>query len=83
MDRVLAAYGLSGHEATAAGRSLRAALHGFVTLESADSLGRGRRDESFHYLVGLFVQGVSAGRSIEADPQGRPASFVRHLRSHA
>ena len=41
MDRVLAAYGLTGHDATAAGRSLRAALHGFATLEAADALGRG------------------------------------------
>ena len=60
MDRVLAAYGLAGGEATAAGRSLRAALHGFSTLEAADSLGRGRHDASFSYLVNLFLEGVRA-----------------------
>jgi len=60
MDRVLAAYGLSGADATAAGRSLRAALHGFSTLEAADSLGRGRHDASFAYLIRLFLDGVRA-----------------------
>ena len=68
MDRVLAAYGLSGAEATAAGRSLRAALHGFSTLEAADSLGRGRHDASFDYLVALFVDGLRAGSSTAAAP---------------
>ena len=61
MDRVLAAYGLTGAEATAAGRSLRAALHGFATLEAADALGRGNHDRSFGYLVDLFVEGLRAG----------------------
>lgn len=63
MDRVLAAYGLSGSDATAAGRTLRAALHGFSTLEAADALGRGRHDASFDYLVAFFVEGVRAGAS--------------------
>jgi AcrR family transcriptional regulator len=63
MDRVLAAYGLSRADATAAGRSLRAALHGFATLEAADSLGRGRNDESFAYMVKLFLDGVRANAS--------------------
>ncbi|MDW3217779.1 MAG: WHG domain-containing protein [Acidimicrobiales bacterium] len=64
MDRVLAVYGLSGADATAAGRSLRAALHGFSTLEAADSLGRGRHDASFDYLVALFVEGIRAGTEL-------------------
>ncbi len=63
MDRVLAAYGLSKGEATSAGRSLRAALHGFATLEAADSLGRGSNDESFDYMVRLFIDGVRANAS--------------------
>ena len=58
MDRVLSAYGLAGADATAAGRTLRAALHGFSTLEAADALGRGRHDASFDYLVNLFLQGL-------------------------
>lgn len=61
MDRVLAGYGLSGPDATAAGRTLRAALHGFSTLEAADSLGRGRHDASFGYLVEVFLNGIRAG----------------------
>ena len=61
MDRVLAAYGLTGAEATAAGRTLRAALHGFSTLEAADALGRGDHDQSFRYLVALFLDGIRAG----------------------
>lgn len=61
MDRVLAAYGLTGAEATAAGRTLRAALHGFSTLEAADSLGRGRNDDSFDYLIDLYLRGIRAG----------------------
>ena len=60
MDRVLAAYGLTGAEATAAGRTLRAALHGFATLEAADALGRGDHDASLRYLIGLFVVGLRA-----------------------
>jgi AcrR family transcriptional regulator len=66
MDRVLAAYGLSGADATAAGRSLRAALHGFSTLESAESLGRGPHDASFDYLVQLFLDGLRAKPSAAA-----------------
>jgi AcrR family transcriptional regulator len=61
MDRVLSAYGLGGAEATAAGRALRAALHGFATLEAADALGRGSHDASFDYLVDLLVDGIRAG----------------------
>ena len=60
MDRVLAGYGLSGGDATAAGRTLRAALHGFSTLEAADALGRGRHDASFDYLVDLWIDGIRA-----------------------
>jgi len=61
MDRVLASFGLSGADATAAGRTLRAALHGFSTLEAADALGRGRHDASFDYLIDLFLEGIRAG----------------------
>ena len=68
MDRVLASFGLVGAEATAAGRTLRAALHGFSTLEAADALGRGRHDESFDYLVRHFLRGVRVGA---AEPFGQ------------
>ena len=68
MDRVLASFGLAGADATAAGRTLRAALHGFSTLEAADALGRGSHDESFDYLVRHFLQGVRVGA---AEPTGQ------------
>jgi AcrR family transcriptional regulator len=61
MDRVLGSFGLSGADATAAGRTLRASLHGFSTLEAADALGRGRHDTSFDYLVHHFLRGVRVG----------------------
>lgn len=70
MDRVLAGYGLTGSDATAAGRSLRAALHGFATLEAADALGRGDHDASFRYLVDLFVDGLRAGERVTHFTQG-------------
>ena len=60
MDAVLAGYGLTGAEATAAGRSLRAALHGFASLENADALGRGDHDGSFTFLVDLLLDGIRA-----------------------
>jgi len=61
MDRVLAGYGLGGADATRAGRALRAALHGFVTLESAGALGRGSYEDSFDYVVELFLRGIRVG----------------------
>ena len=47
MDAILAHYGLTDHDARRAGRALRASLHGFVTLQAADALGRGDHDASF------------------------------------
>lgn len=73
MDRVLEAYGLGGDDATAAGRTLRAALHGFATLEAADALGRGGHDASFDYLVDLFVEGVRATARRSGGPQAPAA----------
>ncbi len=58
MNKLLAGYGLTGSRSVGAGRSLRAALHGFVTLEAADNLGRGSHDASFSYLIGLILDGI-------------------------
>jgi AcrR family transcriptional regulator len=53
---VLAGYQLAGDEAIDATRSLRAALHGWVTLANADGFGLPRDvDRSFEFLVGVFV----------------------------
>lgn len=49
---VLAGYGLEGDDAVDAARALRAALHGFVTLEAAGGFGLPRDvDRSFSRLV--------------------------------
>lgn len=58
MDTILAHYGLSSREASRVGRSLRASLHGFVTLQAADALGRGDHDASFEAVVDLFLDGL-------------------------
>lgn len=58
MDSLLSGYGLSRGDAVKAGRSLRASLHGFVTLEALDNLGRGSHDESFAFLIDLLIDGI-------------------------
>jgi AcrR family transcriptional regulator len=52
---VLAGYGLDGDDAVDAARTLRAGLHGFVTLEAAGGFGLPRDvDRSFDRLVGAL-----------------------------
>ncbi len=52
---VLARYGLSGDDAIDATRALRAALHGFVTLEAVGGFGLPRDvDRSFARLVQIL-----------------------------
>ncbi|MGY1718822.1 TetR-like C-terminal domain-containing protein [Blastococcus sp. SYSU DS0552] len=52
---VLAGYGLTGVDAIDATRSLRAALHGFVTLEAAGGFGMPREiDRSFDRFLAAF-----------------------------
>jgi hypothetical protein len=43
-----------------AGRALRAAIHGFVGLESRDALGDGETDESFRHLVSMLSRGLQS-----------------------
>jgi AcrR family transcriptional regulator len=59
MDAILAHYGLEAREARRVGRALRASLHGFATLQSADALGRGDHHASFDALVDLFLDGLN------------------------
>ncbi len=65
---VLGGYGLTGSDATRAGRALRAALHGFASLEAADTLGRDSHDASFEHLVRLLVDGIRATASSAPTP---------------
>jgi hypothetical protein len=54
---VLRAWGLDGDEAVHATRVLRAALHGFVTLEADGGFGLPTDvDESFQRMVGALVR---------------------------
>jgi AcrR family transcriptional regulator len=56
---MISTFGLDREEEAHVGRALRAALHGFVVLEAADSLGRDGVDDSFERLVGLLASGLS------------------------
>lgn len=59
---VLAERGLTGEAAIDATRSLRAALHGFVSLEAAGGFGMPRDVErSFARLVGALDRGLGTG----------------------
>jgi AcrR family transcriptional regulator len=56
---VLAGYGLSGDDAIHATRAVRAALHGFVALESGGGFGMSQSvDASFERLVALLDDGL-------------------------
>ncbi len=60
---VLAAYRLSGDEAIDAARTVRAALHGFVSLEALGGFGLPRDvDRSFERLLELLDAGLRRGR---------------------
>ncbi|MGB1682097.1 MAG: TetR/AcrR family transcriptional regulator [Acidimicrobiales bacterium] len=58
MDRILAHYSLGERETRWAARSLRASLHGFVTLRAADALGRSDHEASFDAMLDLFLDGL-------------------------
>ena len=65
---VLAGYGLTGHAAVHAARGLRAIVHGFATLEVGGGFGLPLEvDESFQWLVGVFVRALGSGRVGESD----------------
>ena len=56
---ILRGYGLEGEEAVHAARAVRAALHGFVTLEAGEGFGLPLDlDESFARLVALLDRGL-------------------------
>ncbi|MEU3185076.1 WHG domain-containing protein [Streptomyces sp. NPDC006923] len=58
---VLAGFGLRDDRAIDATRTLRSALHGFVSLESSGGFGMPRDvDRSFRYLVDTLIAGLRA-----------------------
>jgi AcrR family transcriptional regulator len=59
---VLAGYGLAGDPALHATRAIRAALHGFVTLETQQGFGLPLAlEESFETLLGILDTGLRGG----------------------
>ncbi|HET6817629.1 MAG TPA: WHG domain-containing protein [Mycobacteriales bacterium] len=57
-EAVIRSFGLTGAEAVHLGRAVRAAIHGFVALESRYSLGPENVDESFDHLLTLLARGL-------------------------
>ena len=58
---VLAGYGLTGDAAIDATRSLRSAIHGFVTLEAAGGFGLPRDvDRSFDWFIEALTRALAA-----------------------
>jgi AcrR family transcriptional regulator len=59
----LSGFGLHGAHAIDAARALRAALHGFVTLESTGAFAMPREvTRSYGFLVDTLIAGLQAGR---------------------
>jgi AcrR family transcriptional regulator len=57
----LSGYGLSEEEAIHATRSVRSAVHGFISLELAGGFGLPAEvDASFEWLIGLLARGLRA-----------------------
>lgn len=62
MVSVMNGYALEGEEAIHAVRGLRAAIHGFVTLEAGGGFGIPlSTDDSFEWLLDLFDRGLAGG----------------------
>jgi AcrR family transcriptional regulator len=62
LSRVLEGYDLTGEDAIHAIRTIRSALHGFVTLEASGGFGLPHDvDRSFHLLVDALDQALTRG----------------------
>jgi AcrR family transcriptional regulator len=57
---VISSFGIDGEPAVHAGRTLRAAIHGFVGLEAREAIGDDDTDDSFRHLVELLCRGLQA-----------------------
>jgi hypothetical protein len=70
---VLAGYHITGEDAIDAARALRAALHGFLTLEAAGGFGMPRDiDRSYDRLITTFDAALSNWTHHPADPGTPP-----------
>jgi AcrR family transcriptional regulator len=63
---VVRSFGLDGVPAVHAGRALRAAIHGFVTLEADLAIGDRDTDDSFRHLVELLCRGLKEPSALTA-----------------
>ncbi len=72
---VIRSFGLDRAQATHTGRALRAAIHGFVTLEADDALGDESVDESFRQMIALLANGLRP--HLVGAAQGWPAGPER------
>jgi AcrR family transcriptional regulator len=62
--RALAEAGVRSSELVHMARAVRAALHGFVTLEAASGFGLPEKvDESYERLIELLINGIGAARA--------------------
>ena len=58
-EAMIASFGVHGQQARHAGRALRAAIHGFVTLEARDAIGDHDVDASFETMLMLLARGLA------------------------
>jgi len=65
-DAVIRSYALTGDEAVHLGRAVRAAIHGFVGLETTYVLGPENVDDSFEHLLVLLGRGLSPASTVAA-----------------
>lgn len=80
---VLAGFGLRGEGALHAARGLRAAAHGFATLEIAGGFGLPLDcDESFRRLVEALLRGLGADPTHLERPYSPPASSSARAALH-
>jgi AcrR family transcriptional regulator len=72
---ILAGYGITGDDAVDATRALRAALHGFVTLEAAGGFGMPRDvDRSFDRFLTAFDAALTGWGGDEPPARRRPTA---------
>ncbi len=81
LDRVVGDYKLTGDDAVHAVRSIRAALHGFVSLEAAGGYGRSATVEaSFYSMIAMIDRGLGGWTQPGKSSGGLLSSLLRPIR---
>jgi AcrR family transcriptional regulator len=74
----LSGYGAEGNDAIHSALALRSAIHGFIALEAARTLGPSvDRDKAFDYLVELVIAGLRSQVRGGVDGKKRAASVAK------